>query len=239
MTYNLPLLIVVAIVLQCVIFHLQTLILEQGRNIMSTATTSAQALSDLQAVAQSIQDSVTALNATDQQLGQAIDLLTKLVQNSQSGQGIDPNSVEAVVTLLKQSQTNIQTVNANVTSQNTGVGAVNAKLSPAPTIASISPTSGDVSGGGSVQVNGAGFQQGAGLTLGGTAVNPVTVSADGSTITGTAPAATSPGPEDVVVTNPDGQSATLTGGYTYTTTAAATTTGTADNPIAATRARKS
>lgn len=91
-----------------------------------------------------------------------------------------------------------------------------AYVDPAPTITSINPSSGTTAGGTSVTVHGTGFLSGAVLTIGGqTCTNVAVVSS--TELTCTTPAG-SAGPADVTVTNPDTQSATLTGGYTYTVT---------------------
>jgi len=94
---------------------------------------------------------------------------------------------------------------------------------PAPTITSITPNTGTVSGGTSVTIGGTGFLAGATVSLGGTAATAVIVVGSKS-ITATTPAHTA-GAVSVVVTNTDGQSGTLTNGYTYTT-------GTGGAPIA-------
>ncbi len=86
---------------------------------------------------------------------------------------------------------------------------------PAPTVSSISPTSGTTAGGTAVTINGTGFLAGATVTIGGMAATGVTV-ASGTSITATTPVH-SAGAADVVVKNTDGQSATLSGGFTYTT----------------------
>jgi len=84
----------------------------------------------------------------------------------------------------------------------------------APSITSVSPNSGTVNGGTSITINGANFQYGASVMIGG---RPATVQTwTSSYINATTPTGQSVGAVDVVVTNPDGQSApTLTGGYTY------------------------
>ncbi len=85
---------------------------------------------------------------------------------------------------------------------------------PAPTLNSISPTSGSANGGTPVTITGTGFASGATVSLGGTAATGVTV-VSSTTITATT-AAHAAGAVNVVVTNPDAQSDTLTNGYTYT-----------------------
>jgi hypothetical protein len=84
---------------------------------------------------------------------------------------------------------------------------------PAPTVSSISPTSGSGSGGTAVTITGTGFLSGASVTLGGTAATNVNVTSS-TTITATT-AAHSAGSVNVVVTNSDNQTGTLNGGYSY------------------------
>jgi hypothetical protein len=90
---------------------------------------------------------------------------------------------------------------------------LNAGSNPAPTVSSISPNTGTGSGGTAVTITGTGFLSGATVTLGGTPATGVTV-ASSTSITATTPAHAA-GAVNVVVTNTDGQSGTLTNGYTY------------------------
>lgn len=92
---------------------------------------------------------------------------------------------------------------------------------PPPEITSVDPNSGSESGGTSITITGTGFQSGATVTIGGNAATSVTV-VNATTITCTTPAG-SPGAANVVVTNPDSQSDTLVGGFTYTANDAAPT----------------
>ncbi|HKY43050.1 MAG TPA: IPT/TIG domain-containing protein [Pyrinomonadaceae bacterium] len=85
----------------------------------------------------------------------------------------------------------------------------------APTISSISPNTGSTSGGTSVTITGTGFLSGATVTIGGTAATNVSV-VSSTSITATTPAHAA-GTVDVVVTNTDSQNATLTNGFTYST----------------------
>jgi hypothetical protein len=98
-----------------------------------------------------------------------------------------------------------------------------AQTAPAPTVTSISPTSGTTAGGTAVTIAGNGFLTGAAVTIGGTAATGVTV-ASSTSITATTAAHTA-GAGNVVVTNTDGQSGTLTNGYTYTSPNPAPTVG--------------
>ncbi|MBV9070741.1 MAG: IPT/TIG domain-containing protein [Acidobacteria bacterium] len=93
-----------------------------------------------------------------------------------------------------------------------GTMKVNAVQNPAPTIASILPTSGSIAGGTVVTIAGTGFLTNATVKFGGVAATNVSVTS--TSITATAPAHAA-GKVDVVVTNSDGQSATLPQSFTY------------------------
>ena len=93
---------------------------------------------------------------------------------------------------------------------------------PAPTVSSVSPASGPTSGGTTITLTGANFVSGATVRVGGTAAtNVVFVSA--TQLTARTPAVPA-GARDVRITNPDGQSATRTGAFTYASAAAPTLT---------------
>ena len=83
----------------------------------------------------------------------------------------------------------------------------------APTITNISPSSGPTAGGTSVTITGTDFVSGATVAIGGVAATGVTFVSSAS-ITAVTPAGTA-GAQNVAVTNPDSQFATLTGGFTY------------------------
>lgn len=93
--------------------------------------------------------------------------------------------------------------------------------SPAPTISGIAPTSGSYLGGTAVTISGTGFQVGLSTVVIGAAAMTSTVVVNSTTITGNTPARAA-GAVDIVVTNPDFQSATLASGYTYTGSGAPT-----------------
>lgn len=82
-------------------------------------------------------------------------------------------------------------------------------------LSTILPVSGTTAGGTAVTITGTGFLAGATVSLGGTVATGVTVVSSIS-ITATTPAH-AVGGVNVVVTNTDTQSGTLTNGYTYTT----------------------
>jgi hypothetical protein len=86
---------------------------------------------------------------------------------------------------------------------------------PAPTVTSISPNSGTINGGTVVSITGTGFLGGATVSVGGSAATGVTV-VNSTSITATTPAHAA-GTVNVIVTNSDTQSGTLTQGFTYTT----------------------
>jgi hypothetical protein len=86
-------------------------------------------------------------------------------------------------------------------------------LAAAPTLSSVSTTSGTSAGGTSITITGSNFLAGATVTVGGAACTSVTV-VSATSITCTTPAGTA-GAQDVVVTNTDTQSATLSSGFTY------------------------
>ncbi|MBL8922160.1 MAG: IPT/TIG domain-containing protein [Myxococcaceae bacterium] len=88
-----------------------------------------------------------------------------------------------------------------------------AMLGAPPAVASVAPQSLSVLGGTAMQVNGSNFANQALAFVG---LSPVAgaVQVNPNRVDGTAPPGPI-GPADVTVTNPDGQSATLTGGVTY------------------------
>ncbi|MGE3610425.1 MAG: IPT/TIG domain-containing protein [Bacteriovoracaceae bacterium] len=106
-------------------------------------------------------------------------------------------------------------VSAIVTNPDTQTGTLSSAYTyvDAPTITSISPTSGTIAGGTLLSITGTGFTSGATVTVGGVAcTSPTVVSSTSITCTTGAKAA---GTYDVVVTNTDTQTGTLAGSYTY------------------------
>lgn len=83
-----------------------------------------------------------------------------------------------------------------------------------PTIASVSPNSGDVTGGTSVSITGTNFVAGALVLFGTTSASYVTVNSATQIQAVTPPRAA--GLVDVTVRNPNGQSGRMTGAFTYT-----------------------
>ncbi len=85
---------------------------------------------------------------------------------------------------------------------------------PAPTVSAVSPSYGPYTGGTQVTLQGSAFQAGALVKFGDTAAVSSTVISP-SAITAVAPGATGPGTVTVTVENPDGQTGSLIGGFTY------------------------
>jgi len=83
----------------------------------------------------------------------------------------------------------------------------------APSITSVSPNSGPTSGGTAIAITGANFQNGAAVTVGGIAATGVSFVGP-TQLNATTPAGTA-GAKNIVVTNPDGQSATFANGFAY------------------------
>ncbi len=96
---------------------------------------------------------------------------------------------------------------------NTDGGNDGGNLQP-PELTSVSPTRGPKSGGTTVTVNGANFEDGIRVWFGATEATEVSLSTR-RRLTARTPASASLGVVDVKVVNPDGQSATLNGAFTY------------------------
>ncbi|PTL79262.1 IPT/TIG domain-containing protein [Vitiosangium sp. GDMCC 1.1324] len=95
--------------------------------------------------------------------------------------------------------------------------------SSAPYLESVSPNTGMSLGGESFTLRGGYFAPGATVSMGGATATSVTV-VDSSTLTGYTPAH-APGKVDVVVRNPDGQTATLGASFTFSLSPAPVVTG--------------
>jgi len=97
---------------------------------------------------------------------------------------------------------------------------------PAPAPVSVTPNIGPSKGGSIVQISGSGFRAGLTVIFGGSAATNVQVN-NGGTIIATTPPGT--GIVDITVKNSDGQSGTLSKGYTYVP--APTISGATPNPV--------
>jgi|GEM_PF-699018 len=84
--------------------------------------------------------------------------------------------------------------------------------SPPPTLVSVSPTSGTAAGGTSISISGTNFVSGATVSIGGTSAS---ISSVTSTSIVAVTSAKTAGTYNLVVTNPDTQTATLGSAYTY------------------------
>ena len=84
---------------------------------------------------------------------------------------------------------------------------------PPPTLTRVEPDSDMVTGGATVKIIGGNFQDGATVTIGGNAASNV-IFVSPTELSAQVPAGAA-GSVDVVVTNPDGKSGTLAGGFTY------------------------
>ena len=82
-----------------------------------------------------------------------------------------------------------------------------------PTLSRVEPNSDMAIGGANVRIIGENFQDGATVTIGGNAASDV-IFVSSTELSVEVPPGTA-GSADVVVTNPDGKSGTLTGGFTY------------------------
>ena len=92
-------------------------------------------------------------------------------------------------------------------------GDTTGQTAPAPTVSSVSPSTGSTAGGTAVTITGTNFGAGATVSLGGRAATGVTV-VNSSTITAATPAQAA-GTVSITVTNTDGQSGAITAGFTY------------------------
>lgn len=92
------------------------------------------------------------------------------------------------------------------------VSAGTVEAAPAPTITAVSPATGPMAGGATVTITGAGFDPAATVDFGGSA--GVVGVATATSITVATPAH-APASVLITVTNPDGQSATISGGYRF------------------------
>lgn len=86
---------------------------------------------------------------------------------------------------------------------------------PAPTIAAVSPSSGPSTGGTTLTITGTNFLSGATVKVGTTAATSVSY-VSSTTLLAVTPSHSTGGLKDIVVTNPDGQTVTKTGAFTYT-----------------------
>jgi hypothetical protein len=89
-----------------------------------------------------------------------------------------------------------------------------ADLPGAPTVSSVSPTTGPATGGTTVTITGTNLGQVGSVTIGGVTVAAITVSADGTTLTFKTPATNHAGAASIALLAPKGQ--VTVGSFTYT-----------------------
>lgn len=100
------------------------------------------------------------------------------------------------------------------TSPDTGTDTSTDTAEEGLSVMSLQPTSGGVSGGTAVTISGTGFVDGATVSFGDTEATDVTFVSKFQ-LDATSPAGADTGAVDVVVENPDGEQATLTGAFEY------------------------
>lgn len=108
------------------VLHLLETIIQNQEKIMSTGTTAAQALADLQTAVTNIQSQLAALTAEQTTLDNAIAALQ--VQLA-SASGVDPAAIEAVVSQLQSAST---TIGAATTQMQTEVTNITPPAPPTP-----------------------------------------------------------------------------------------------------------
>jgi hypothetical protein len=125
-----------------------------------------------------------------------------------------PGQLTAAITASDVASTGTLSITvANPSPGSTSSAASLPVNNPPPVITSITPLSGLLTGGTSTVITGTGFLAGATVSFGGTAATSVTVSS-GTSIAAKTPAH-AVGAVNVVVTNTDSQSSTLTNGFTF------------------------
>jgi len=125
------------------------------------------------------------------------------------------NSITATTTAHAVGPVNVVVTNPDNQAATLSSGFI--YISTAPTVIGVAPATGTTLGGTNVTIAGTNFVQGAGVTIGGSAATNVVV-ASATSITATTPAH-AVGAVSVTVANPDTQSGTLAGAFTYISTA--------------------
>jgi hypothetical protein len=127
---------------------------------------------------------------------------------------VNSTTINAITPAHAAGAVNVTVTNGDAQSASLSGGFTYIASTPAPTVASVSPSSGPTTGGTAVTITGTNFASGATVSLGGSAATGVNV-VTSTTITATTPAHAS-GPVSITVTNTDGQGGTLSSGFTYT-----------------------
>ena len=168
-------------------------------------------------------DTTVAITGTDIQKGASV-----LFGNVPAAKinSVTSTSIEAVTPVHNPGKVDVTVTNPD-TRSDTLLGAFAFEGSPppiggpGPTVNSVLPNSGPVVGGTVVTITGTEFQSGATVTFGQSPAAAVVFSS-ATQLLATTPAH-APGTVDVIVRNPDGQSATVSGGFTYQPVPAPTT----------------
>ena len=126
---------------------------------------------------------------------------------------VDSTTITATTPAHALGAVSVTVTNAD-TQSGTRASAYTYATPPAPTVSTISPSTGSTAGGTSVTITGANFAAGATVTIGLTAATNVIVVSD-TQITAKTPAHTPAENVDVLVTNPDAQKDSLINGFTY------------------------
>ena len=141
--------------------------------------------------------------------------LQKSGQTSISGSSVSVVSPTQITCTFNLSGAGTGTWNVVVTNTDTQFGTLTngfTVTNPAPTVTSVAPSGGPLSGGTSITITGTGFISGATVKIGTNPATGVNVT-NSTTITAATPAGT--GTQSVVVTNPDTQSSNTNITFTY------------------------
>src|SRR5215470_10309217 len=104
-----------------------------------------------------------------------------------------------------------------------------ANVTPAPTLSTVTPSSGPSAGGVDVTVTGTGFQAGCTVAVGGTAATKVVFNSSTQLVVTTP--AHQPASADISVTNPDGQTSILASAFQFVAPPAITSESPAYGPL--------
>src|SRR6202158_3200206 len=178
-----------------------------------TLSTNFPGVGSFQTAAGDVDVFVAQLNA----LGSALIYSTYLGGAAEdSGRAIAVDSAGNAYGTGQTQSTNLPTTSGSLqTTLGGGMDAFVAKVGPSTTVllSSIDPSTGPTPGGTSILLRGANFTAGVTVTIGGVGGTNVVVTSAG-TISATTPAHAA-GTVDVVVTNPNSQTSTLSGGFAY------------------------
>jgi hypothetical protein len=127
---------------------------------------------------------------------------------------LSATQVRAVTPAGTAGARSVQVTNPDTQSSTLASAFTYTTVTPSPTLTAIAPATGSTAGGTAVTLTGTNFTAGATVTIGGASATSVVV-ASATSITAVTPSGAA-GARDVRVTLTGGQSATLTGAFTYT-----------------------